>query len=136
MTPTPDPPASGLPEAARGLLASLLEIGATRLQLASTELEEERLRLTELLLYATFALFFLGLGLVLAALLLVLLVDEAHRPQALAAVTAVYLGVGAAGAVLWRRRARSKPPLLGATIDELRRDQAALLRAIHSRSEP
>lgn len=136
MTPTPDPSPSGLLGAARGLLASLLEMGETRLQLASTELEEERLRLAELLLYATFSLFFLGVGLVLAALLLVLLVDAAHRMQALAVVTAVYLGAGVSGAVLWRRKARNKPPLLGATIDELRRDQAALLRATRSRDEP
>ncbi|WP_372524377.1 phage holin family protein [Piscinibacter sp.] len=135
MATTPDPPSSGLLGSARGLLASLLEMGETRLQLASTELEEERLRVAELLVYAAFALFFLGVGLVLAALLLVLWVDEAHRTLALAVVTAVYLCVGAAAAVAWRRKANSKPRFLGATIDELRRDRTALRHAAQPRGE-
>ncbi|HJV95477.1 MAG TPA: phage holin family protein, partial [Albitalea sp.] len=93
----------------------------------STELEQERLRVAELLIYATFALFFLGVGLVLAALLLVLWVPEVNRVPALATVTLLYLGIGVTGVVLWRRKSRSKPRLLGSTIDELKRDRAALL---------
>jgi uncharacterized membrane protein YqjE len=111
---------------ARGLLGALLEMGETRIALASTELEQERLRVAELFLYATFSLFFLGVGLVLAALLLVLWVPEVNRVPALAAITLLYLGIGVAGIVIWRRKARSKPRLLGSTIDELKRDRAAV----------
>ncbi|HJW11335.1 MAG TPA: phage holin family protein [Albitalea sp.] len=127
MADTPQPPSPGLLGSARGLLASLLEMGETRIALASTELEQERLRVAELLIYATFALFFLGVGLVLAALLLVLWVPEVNRVPALATVTLLYLGIGVTGVVLWRRKSRSKPRLLGSTIDELKRDRAALL---------
>jgi uncharacterized membrane protein YqjE len=122
---------TGLLGSARLVLASLLEIGHTRLQLASTELEEERLRVAELLLHATLALFFLGVGLVLGSLLIVLLFWESHRLLALGSVTALHLGIGAYAAVVWQKKARNKPPLLAATIAELRRDQAAFQQAVH-----
>ena len=131
-----DPPSPGLLGSARGLLASLLEIGETRLQLASTEIEEERLRLAGLLICATCALFFIGVGLVLAAVLLVLWVDAEHRMLALAALTALYLGAGAIAAFLWRQQAARKPRFLGATIAELRRDQMALRDAGLPSAEP
>lgn len=110
----------------RLVLASLLEVGRTRLQLAVTEIDEERLRLAELLLWATFALFFVGLGVVFAALLLVLLVWDGPREAVLAGIAALFLGIGAWAAVAWRRKARAKPPFLAATIVELKRDRAAL----------
>jgi uncharacterized membrane protein YqjE len=121
-------PQPGLLGSARGVLAVLVEIGQTRLQLASTELEEERLRLARLLLCATFALFFLGLGLVLASMLLVLLFWDAHRVLVLALLSALFLGVGASLAVAWRRQARTKPKLLASSIAELQRDREALQR--------
>lgn len=116
----------GLLASVRLVAASLLEVGQTRLQLASTEIEEERLRLAELLLWATLALFFLGIGIVFAGLLLVLLVWDGPREWVLAAITALFGGIGVWACVVWRRKARAKPPLLAATIGELRRDRAAL----------
>ena len=115
----------GLLGSARGVLAALVEMGHTRLQLASTELEEERLRLADLLLYATAALFFLGVGIVLASMLLVLLWAD-HRILVLAVLTSTFVSIGAGFALAWRRRSRSKPPLLSTTIEELRRDEQAL----------
>lgn len=119
-------PPSGLLGSTRQVLAALLEIGHTRLQLASVELEEERLRVAELLLYAAAALFFLGIGLVFAALLLVLLYWNSQRELVLGGVTAVFLVVGVGLATAWRRKAGHKPKLLAATIVELRRDGDAL----------
>ena len=116
----------GLLGSARLLLASLLEIGHTRLQLASTELEEERLRVTELLIYACAALFFIGMGLVLASMLIVVLFWDSHRVLVMGVLTGVYLGVGIAAALIGRHKAARKPPLLAATLEELRRDRAAL----------
>jgi uncharacterized membrane protein YqjE len=109
--------------------ASLVDIGQTRLLLASTELEEERLRLVELLLWAVGALFFLGVGLVLAALLLVLVFWDGPRVLVLALVTVAFLALAAGMTVALRRKARAKPPLLAATLAELRRDRDALLGA-------
>jgi uncharacterized membrane protein YqjE len=116
----------GLLSSARAVLAGLVEIGQTRLQLAGTELEEERLRVAQLLLCATAALFFLGLGLVLCALLLVLLFWDEHRVLVLGIETVLMLAIGAGLAGRWRHKARAKPHLLAATLTELKRDQEAL----------
>jgi uncharacterized membrane protein YqjE len=124
---TPQP---GLLGSGRLVLAALIEIGQTRLQLASTELEEERQRLTELLLYAIVALFCIGVGLVLALLLLVLVFWDGPRVLVLAIETAVFLGTGLVLVAVLRHKARNKPRLLATTIDELRRDRDALQRGL------
>ena len=85
-----------------------------RLQLASTELEEERLRIAELLLFATAALFFLGIGIVLVTLLVVLLFWDGPRVLVLAAAATLYLALGVGLAAAWRKRPlrplRPRPP--------------------------
>ena len=120
--------AQGLLGSTRAVLVALLEIGQTRLQLASTELEEERLRVAELLLFATAALFFLGIGIVLATLLLVLLFWDGPRVLVLALAAAAFLAIGAGLAAAWRRKAAAKPPLLASTLAELQRDREALIQ--------
>ena len=120
--------AQGLLGSARAVLVALLEIGQTRLQLASTELEEERLRIAELLLFATAALFFLGIGIVLATLLLVLLYWDGPRVLVLALAAATFLATGAGLAAAWRRKAAAKPPLMASTLAELQRDREALIQ--------
>jgi len=110
----------------RGALQSLLEIGRTRLELVTTEIEEERLRLADLVLTACVALFFLGLGLVLTAGLLVVLFWDSHRLLTLGLLSAGCLGVGVVGAWSWRVKAASKPRFLAATLTELSRDVDAL----------
>lgn len=131
MNPT-NPP--GLLDSARRVLVSLIEIGQTRLQLASTEVEEERLRVAELLLYATVSLFFLGVGLVLASLLVVLLFWDDHRELVLAGISGMFLVVGAILALTWRHKARHKPKLLATTVAELQRDRDALRAGMPRRS--
>jgi uncharacterized membrane protein YqjE len=120
------PPQPGLFGSARAAIAGLVEIGHTRLQLAATELEEERLRIAALFVYACMALFFLGVGLVLFALLVVVLFWEEHRVLVLALEAALFLGIGAGLTLAWRRKAGDKPKLLEATLAELQRDRAAL----------
>jgi uncharacterized membrane protein YqjE len=112
---------------ARLVLSALVDIGQTRLQLASTELEEERLRVAELLLFAAAALFFLGLGIVLATLLLVLVFWDGPRLLVLGSAAALFFALGAGLAASWRRKSRAKPPLLAATLAELQRDRDALI---------
>jgi uncharacterized membrane protein YqjE len=117
----------GLFASARSVLGALVDIGQTRLQLASTELEEEYLRLGQLLMYAAAGLFFLGVGIVLATLLLVLVFWDGPRTLVLSLAVLLYLAAGAGLALTVRRKARSKPPLLATTLAELRRDRDALL---------
>jgi uncharacterized membrane protein YqjE len=116
----------GLLLSARRVLAAVLEIAHTRLQLASTEIEEERLRLTELMVWAALALFSLFVGVVVTALLVVVLVWDGHRELALALLSAGFLGIAAGAAFKCASKARAKPPLLAATLAELRRDREAL----------
>lgn len=117
---------TGLLGSARRVLAAVLDIAHTRLQLASTELEEERLRLTELMLWAALALFFLFVGVVLTALLVVVLLWDDHRELALALLSAGFLGSAALAGFIGMRKARSRPPLFAATLAELKRDREAL----------
>jgi uncharacterized membrane protein YqjE len=126
-------PPPGLLGSARQVVAALLEIGQTRLQLASTEIEEERLRVAELLLYATMSLFFLGIGAVFAAMLLVVVYWDGHRELVLGGATALFLAVGLGMAAIWRRKSRRKPGLLHATIVELQRDRDALQGGVSNR---
>lgn len=117
---------SGLREGIRAIAASLLDLASTRLELASVEIEEERLRLASLMLCAVAALFFLALGIVLASLLVVLLCWNGPREWALGSLALLHLSLGSFAAWEWHRQRRSKPPLLGATIAEFRRDRAAI----------
>lgn len=116
----------GLMGSARQVLVALIEIGQTRLQLASTEIEEDRLHVAGLLIHAAATLFFLGVGLVLAALLLVVVYWESHRELVLGLVTALFLLLGVGLGLAWRKKAARKPKLLAGTIAELRRDRDVL----------
>ncbi len=113
--------------AARGVAATLLDIGHTRLQLLTTEVEEEGLRVKAQALSAAGALFAFALGIVLACVALVLLVAPADRPLVLAALAVACFVFGGWGAWRWQRIAAARPPLLQATLAELQRDRAALL---------
>ncbi len=117
---------AGLRQAAREVLATLVDAGQTRLQLAATELEEERLRLARLLLCATGALFLLGVGIVLAAGALVLWCAPENRLLALAGLSLAFVFTGLLAVWHWLRLAQAKPPLLNATLGELRQDADSL----------
>jgi uncharacterized membrane protein YqjE len=63
---------TGLLASLRQLLATSAEVLGTRVAILSTELEEEGVRVRELILFEQMSLFFLGLGLLLATLCVVL----------------------------------------------------------------
>ena len=63
----------------------------------------------------------------LATLLIVVMFWDGPRLLVLGGATAVYLALGAGLLVAWRRKSRSKPPLLSATLAELKRDRDALV---------
>ena len=116
----------GWASAARGLAATALDIGQTRLTLAATELEEERLRLARQALCITAAFVFAALGIGCAALAFALLAPPADRPLRGACLAAGFLGAGALAGTAWWWRASRRPPLLQATLEELRKDCAAI----------
>lgn len=116
----------GLFDSLKGFAASLVAIVHTRLDLLSTELEEERARLGSVLVMLFVALFCLGVGVVLLALLIVVAFWESHRLLALSGLTAFFLAGGAAALGIARRRLRTKPRLFAASLAELSKDRQHL----------
>jgi uncharacterized membrane protein YqjE len=119
---------AGLRGAAQLVLADVIEIGRTRLELATVELEEERLRLARLWIGATVTLFLLFVGVVLATAWLVMWCPPEQRLLALGLLALGSLGAAAASAWRWQHMAETRPPLLQATLAELRRDERGLSR--------
>ena len=108
------------------LAARAIEVVGTRLALAAVELREARRHLVTSLVLLGVALGAALLALTFASLGVVAYFWDTHPYRAIAAVTLVH--AIAAGVAVWRVRALrdAAPPLLGATIDELRRDARRL----------
>jgi uncharacterized membrane protein YqjE len=109
------------------LAATLVAIAHTRLDLLSSDLEEEREHLLSLLVLSLSALFFLGIGVLLATLLLVVAFWDTYRLPVLAVLAGLFL---AAGITAWRvalHKARTKPRLFAASMSELLKDRQQLV---------
>lgn len=116
----------GLFDSIKGLAASSVAIVRTRLELISTEVAEEKERLLSLLWLGMAALFFIGLGIVFAAVLLTVALWESHRLLVLGILTALFLGLGISALSLALRQARSGQKLFSASLAELSKDQDLL----------
>lgn len=121
------PSTAGLREASRQVLASLVEIGHTRLELAAVELEEQRVYVARLWLHATCTVFLLFVSLVLAAAFAVLWCEPVNRLTALGVITAAFVAAAAFAAWRWHAITQGRPRLWQATLGELDRDRHALL---------
>ena len=116
----------GLLESLTALASTLVAIAYTRLDLLSTEVEEDREHLISLLVLTFFALFSLGIGILLGTILLVALFWENHRLLALASLTGIFL---LSGMVAWGcaiHRTKTKPRLFTASLLELIKDRKQL----------
>jgi len=122
----------GLREAASHVLATLVDIGRSRLELVTVELEEERLRLARLWIAATCTLFLAFVTVVMLAGWIVLLCEPAQRAAVLGVITAAFGAAATAAAWRWRQLGECRPALLDATLTELRNDRAAL----HAPAQP
>lgn len=116
----------GLMASLKTLTLTLVNVIQTRLELLSTDVAEERARLTAILMSAMVALFCLGVGVVLLAILIVVLFWETHRIMTLALLTAVFLAAGTGLWLLALHKLRNKPRLFEASIGELAKDQEQL----------
>ena len=118
--------AEGLLASLKMLMLTLVDMVQTRLELLSTDVAEERAQLTAILISVMLALFCLGVGVVLLAILIAVMFWETHRLAALGGLAAVFL---AAGAGLWMfalNKLRNKPRLFDASINELAKDREQL----------
>lgn len=110
----------------RELARTLLSFVLTRTRLAATELEEQALRLFEILIWVAVALFFLGVALVFAAVLVVLVFWDSNRLLAAGLLAALFVSIGTGAALIARFHLRERPKLLAATLAELERDRDTL----------
>ena len=116
----------GLFESLKTLSVSLIGIVHTRLELLSTDVAEEREQLTSFLVLVLVALFCLGVGVVLLAILIVVAFWESHRLVALAGLTGLFLTAGVGLGRFAMHRVRNKPRLFEASLAELSKDRQQL----------
>lgn len=120
------PESTGLIESSKRVAGTFLAILQTRLELLSNEIEEERLRLRQMLFYASIALFFFGLSIMLVTVLVVVIFWENHRLLVLGELAALYFVIGA---LLWNalhHAAQKRPVLFSTSISELINDRNRL----------
>ena len=116
----------GLFDSAKALVGTLAALAHTRLELLSTELQEEIGRVALLLLWGAMALFFVFLGIIFLALVILIFFWDDHRVlvASLLAVVFIVLAV-VAGAAAWRQIA-AKPRPFDASLSELGKDREQL----------
>jgi uncharacterized membrane protein YqjE len=108
------------------LLATFVAIAHTRLELLTTELQEEMHRVAEILMWSLIALLAAGIGLFLAALVVIFVFWDTHRLLASIAVTSVFFVIALGAALNLRSKVRNRPPLLESTLAELAKDRKQL----------
>jgi len=123
MTETSPGGRKGLLDSLTMFAATLVAIAHTRLELLSADLEEEREHFLSLLALSLTALFCLGVGVVLATILLVLAFWDTHRLLALGSLAGFFLAVGIAAGMFARHKARTKPRPFAASLSELIKDR-------------
>jgi len=92
----------------------------------STDIAEERAHLAALLALGLFALFCLGVSVVLLAILIVVALWDSHRLAALGGLAAFFLIDSAGLAWLAMHKARTRPKLFAASLAELSKDRQHL----------
>lgn len=123
----PRGPIGGLFRSIAQLLATVIGVAQTRLELLSTELQEEVHRVAEIMLWAAVALLAAGVGLFLLALVVIFVFWDTHRVAASIGVTSAFFALALVAGLMLRAKVRGKPPLLDATLAELKKDRASLL---------
>lgn len=116
----------GLFDSIKGLAAGGVAIIRTRLELLSTEVAEEKERFLSLLWLGLAALFFIGLGIVFAAVMLTVAFWDSHRLLVLGMLTLLFLGIGIVAFSMALKLGRDGPKIFSASLAELSKDQDQL----------
>ncbi|MDR3391473.1 MAG: phage holin family protein [Sulfuriferula sp.] len=118
----------------KGLLASLTALGATliaiahtRLELLSVDIEEDRQHFLSLLVLTLIALFCLGVGVVLAIILLVAVFWDTHRLLVLGVLAGCFLVAGMSAWLFAMHKSRTKPRIFTSSLSELLKDRQHLI---------
>ena len=111
------------------IAANLLELARTRLELASIELQEGTRRLVGYLAWALAAAVLALFALALVVLFVLVLFWDTHRLPAIGGMAVLFALACAFAVMKLRSGLAARPPLLPATLAELRKDAAALQAA-------
>lgn len=110
----------------RRALAHLIELVHTRLELASVEVEAAVRDALSLVLWSIVAIYCGSLSALLLVLTVLIAFWDTHRLLAAGGITVLFALLSIGAALVVRRRMRTRPRLLAASIAELKRDAAAL----------
>jgi uncharacterized membrane protein YqjE len=102
--------------------ATVLAMARTRLELATVELQEETQRLFGYLALGLTAAFLAAGALVLTVLFVLVVFWDTHRLLAVGGMAILFALGSAIVAMKLRSSLAARPPLLGATLAELRKD--------------
>lgn len=111
----------GLFASLKNLAATLVAMGHTRLELLGNEIEAEKLRALRILLLMQALVFCVGLGVLLALVLIALLLWD-QRVTVVAVFAVIFLGVAGFLYAALRRSLRQPKPVFAATLAELQED--------------
>ncbi len=119
-------PAGQLLASVRGLLATAVEIGRTRLELLTVEVQEELHRTAGMLVLCLIAVLAASAGVLFAGLAVIFAFWDTHRILASVLVTGAFFLVAAVAALQVRLRLQSRPGFLQGTLAELKQDESRL----------
>jgi uncharacterized membrane protein YqjE len=108
------------------IAADLLDLGRTRLELATIELQEGAQRVFGYLAWAVAAAVLALFALGLVVLFVLVLFWDTHRLPAIGGMAVLFALGCAFAAMKLRAGLAARPPMLPATLAELRKDAAAL----------
>jgi uncharacterized membrane protein YqjE len=115
-------PVQGLIHSLKDLVGSILAIVQTRLELLTNDVQEEVHRVAELLLWAFIGLLAAGIGLLLAALVVIFAFWDTHRLVAAICVASAFFVIAVTAVIIFMSKLKGKPRLLHATLSELDKD--------------
>lgn len=110
----------------RRLLEQVLALLQVRVELLTAELSAEVRRAAVVVIWAAVALLFGALGMLMVTVTILVAFWEQHRLLASGLVTLLFFAVTAFAVWQILRRVRGRKPLLAASLEELRRDRAAI----------
>ena len=108
------------------LLGTIVAIAHTRIELLTTELQEEMHGVAQIMLWSLVALLSAGMGLFLAALVVIFLFWDTHRLAASLTMTAMFFAIALVAGLTLRSKVRNRPKLLENTLAELAKDRKQL----------
>ena len=103
-----------------------MHFGETSAYLLSNEIDEERLHFRQVLLYASIALLFFGISIMLLTMFVVVVFWDSQRLLVLASLAGLFF---IAGLLMWdalRRLTRKKSKLFSTSLGELNNDRDQL----------